>query len=201
MVSSVTIAERGGEIDTLGRDVLLIAVLSIEVESVFDGPEAAGFVMACGGILDVVKIELVFTGDCDGCVGVGASTLESLITVVVSVFPPQSALTRLASKLLTIDSSRTDSTFCSVMNSASVASDIILSSSMLIVNRTSIVACVGHLLGGHQRRPLPQGSQLLNSRELFDTTRNFPARSAATRSRLAGLTSVPLTPVASSAIR
>jgi len=45
---------------------------------------------------------------------------------------------------------------------------------MLIVNRTSIVACMGHLLGGHQRRPLPQGSQLLlNSRGLCDTTDNF----------------------------
>jgi hypothetical protein len=36
------------------------------------------------------------------------------------------------------------------------------------------VACMGHLLGGHQRRPVPHRSQLLlNSKPVRDTTENF----------------------------
>ena len=34
----------------------------------------------------VVKVELVFTGGCDGYVGVGAGALESLVTVAMSAF-------------------------------------------------------------------------------------------------------------------
>jgi hypothetical protein len=86
VVSSITIAERCGEIDALGRNVLLIAVLPVEAENIFDGPELAGFVVVSGGIFDVVKVEFVFTGGCDGCAGVGAGALESLITIAVSVF-------------------------------------------------------------------------------------------------------------------
>ena len=59
----------------------MIAVLPVEVENVFDGPEVAGFVVVSGGIFDVVKVEFVFTGGCNGCGGVGTGTLESLITV------------------------------------------------------------------------------------------------------------------------
>jgi hypothetical protein len=33
-----------------------------------------------------VKVELVFTGGCDGYVGVGAGALESLVTVAMSAF-------------------------------------------------------------------------------------------------------------------
>jgi ABC-type glycerol-3-phosphate transport system permease component len=40
---------------------------------------------------------------------------------------------------------QTDSMFYSVMNSASVASGIVLLSLMLSSNRKSIVACIGHL--------------------------------------------------------
>jgi len=55
-------------------------------------------------------------------------------------------LVELASRLSTIDSSRIDSMFCSVTNSARVASGTFLSSSILIVNRTSIVVCMGCLV-------------------------------------------------------
>ena len=48
--------------------------------------KVAGFVVVSSGIFDVVKVELVFTGGCDGCASVGASSLESLITVAMSVF-------------------------------------------------------------------------------------------------------------------
>jgi hypothetical protein len=80
VVSSLTIAERCGEIDAFAGDVLLIAVFPIETEDIFDGPEVAGFVVVSGGIFDVVKVKFVFTGGCDGCAGVGTDTLESLIT-------------------------------------------------------------------------------------------------------------------------
>nr|AAA98486.1 ORF2 [Halobacterium salinarum] len=53
VVSSITVAERGGEIDALGRNVLLIAVLPVEAENIFDGAEVAGFVVVSGGIFDV----------------------------------------------------------------------------------------------------------------------------------------------------
>ena len=86
VVSSLTIAERGSEIDTLGCDVLLIAVLPVEVENVFDGLEVAGFVVVSGGIFDVVKIEFVVTGGCDSCAGVSAGSLEALVTVAMCVF-------------------------------------------------------------------------------------------------------------------
>ena len=86
MVSSITIAERGGEIDAFGGDILLIAVLPVEAENIFDGPEVAGFVVVSGGIFDVVEVEVVFTGGCDGCAGVGTSSLEALFTVASSVF-------------------------------------------------------------------------------------------------------------------
>jgi hypothetical protein len=86
VVSGVTIAERGGQIDAFDGDVLLIAVLPVEVEDVFDGPEVAGFVVDSGSIFDVVKVEYVFTGGCDGCAGIGTGSLEPLLTVAVSVF-------------------------------------------------------------------------------------------------------------------
>jgi hypothetical protein len=69
MINSVTIAERGGEIGAFCRNVLLIAVLSVEAENIFD----------------VMKLEFVFTGGCDGCAGVGAGALEALITIAVNV--------------------------------------------------------------------------------------------------------------------
>jgi hypothetical protein len=42
--------------------------------------------VASGGIFDVVKVEFVFTGGCDGCAGVGTGALESLFTIAVGVF-------------------------------------------------------------------------------------------------------------------
>jgi len=86
VVSGVTVAERGGKIDALGRYILLIAVLAVEAENIFDGPEVAGFVVVSSGIFDVVEVELVFTGGCDGGSGVGAGALEALISIAVSVF-------------------------------------------------------------------------------------------------------------------
>jgi hypothetical protein len=81
VISSLTIAERGSEIDPCGCDVLLIAVLSVEAENIFDGPKVAGFVVVGSGILNVVEAELVLTGGCDSCVGIGAAPLEALLTV------------------------------------------------------------------------------------------------------------------------
>jgi len=86
VIGSVSIAERGSEIDAFGGDVLLIAVLPVEVENVFDGPEVAGFVWGSGCIFDVVERELVFSGSCDSCAGVGAGALEALVTVAMCVF-------------------------------------------------------------------------------------------------------------------
>jgi len=85
VIGSVSIAERGSEIDAFGGDVLLIAVLPVEVENVFDGPEVAGFVWGSGCIFDVVE-RLVFSGSCDSCAGVGAGALEALVTVAMCVF-------------------------------------------------------------------------------------------------------------------
>ena len=97
-------------------NILLIAVLPIEVENVFDGPEIAGFIVVSGGIFDVVKIELLFTSSCDSGAGIGAGSLVALVTVFPwACFSPQSASTRAASRLSTIDSNSTDSIFCSVM--------------------------------------------------------------------------------------
>jgi len=64
----------------------MIAVLPVEVENVFDGPEVAGFVWGSGCIFDVVERELVFSGSCDSCAGVGAGALEALVTVAMCVF-------------------------------------------------------------------------------------------------------------------
>jgi len=86
VIGSVTIAERGSEIDAFGGDVLLIAVLSVEAKNVFDGAEIAGFVVISGCIFDVVERELVFPGGCDSCAGIGAGALEALVTVAVGVF-------------------------------------------------------------------------------------------------------------------
>lgn len=143
MVSSITTAERGGEIDALGGNVLLIAVLLVEDVLSFDGSEVAGFVVVNGGIFDVMKVEFVFIGGCDGCAGVVPDRWKRRSPLPAACFLPQSASTRVASRLSTIDSSSTDSTFCSVMNSASVTNGTVLSPSMLIMNCTSIVACIG----------------------------------------------------------
>ncbi len=77
MVSSLTIAERSSEVNALGGDILLIAVLPVAAEDIFDGPKVAGLVVVSGGIFDVVKIEFVFTGGCDGRAGVGTGALEA----------------------------------------------------------------------------------------------------------------------------
>jgi len=74
-------------------------VLPVEVENVFDGPEVAGFVWGSGCIFDVVERELVFSGSCDSCAGVGAGALEALVTAAMCVFSPQSASTLAASRL------------------------------------------------------------------------------------------------------
>jgi len=56
VVSSVTIAERSSEVNALCGDILLIAVLPVEAESIFDGSKVTGFVVVSGGIFDVVKL-------------------------------------------------------------------------------------------------------------------------------------------------
>src|SRR5699024_647466 len=86
VIGGISIAERGSEIDALGRDILLIAILPVEVDDVFDGPKIARFVVVSGCIFDVVEVELVLAGGCNGCAGVGAAALEPLITVAVGVF-------------------------------------------------------------------------------------------------------------------
>src|SRR5699024_9958431 len=149
--------------------VRAVFVLAVTLRSV---AMIARFVVVSGCIFDVVEVELVFAGGCNGCAGVGAAALEALVTVAVGVFSPQSAPTRAASKLSTSSSRSTDSTFWSVTNSASTASGMVLSSSILSSNRTLISACMGWSRFGHQRQPLPEGSQLLpKSRPLCDTTK------------------------------
>jgi len=145
VIGSVSIAERGSEIDAFGGDVLLIAVLPVEVENVFDGPEVAGFVWGSGCIFDVVERELVFSGSCDSCAGVGAGALEALVTVAMCVFLTTERLDAGGVEGSTSDSRRTASRFWSVTASASVASGSVLSSPILSSNRTSIVACMGYL--------------------------------------------------------
>ena len=86
MVNCLTIAERSGEVGTLGSDILFIAVLPVEAVLDFDGSEVAGFVVVSGSISDVVQGEFVFTGDCDSGAGIGASSLVALVTVAVGVF-------------------------------------------------------------------------------------------------------------------
>ena len=147
MHGGVTVAERGSETDALGCDVLLIAVLPVEVDDVFDGPEVAGFVVVSGGIFDVVESELVAPAVVTAVRVSVPARWKRWSPLPWACFSPQSASTRVASRLSTIDSTKTASKFCSVTNSASVASGIVLSSSMLIVNRTWIVACMGHLSG------------------------------------------------------
>src|SRR5699024_458511 len=39
VIGGISIAERGSEIDALGGDILLIAILTVEVDDVFDGPK------------------------------------------------------------------------------------------------------------------------------------------------------------------
>jgi hypothetical protein len=81
VIGSVAIAERCSEIDALCGDGLLIAVLPVEGEEVFDAPNVGGFVQVSRGIFDVVQLELVSTSGGDGCACVGAGSLKALITV------------------------------------------------------------------------------------------------------------------------
>jgi len=75
-----------------------MAVLPVEVENVFDGPEVTGFVWGSGCIFDVVeRRELVFSGSCDNCAGVGAGALERWSPLPCACFSPQSASTLAAS--------------------------------------------------------------------------------------------------------
>jgi len=131
VIGSVSIAERGSGIDAFGGDVLLIAVLPVEVENVFDGPEVAGFVWGSGCIFDVVERELVFSGSCDSCAGVGAGALEALVTVAMCVFLTTERLDAGGVEALDQRFRRTASRFWSVTASASVASGSVLSSSIL----------------------------------------------------------------------
>ena len=66
--------------------------MPVEAENIFDGPEVAGFVVVSGGIFDVVKVEFVLTGGCDGRAGVGTSALEATVTVASGVFLPTERL-------------------------------------------------------------------------------------------------------------
>jgi len=121
--------------------------------------------------------KLVFTSGCDGCAGIGASALEALVTVAVSVFLATERLdgSRVealdgAARLSTSSSRRTDSIFWSVTNSASVASGIVLSSSILSSNRTSIVACMVPL------RWIPVGDLVLTGASFYWTLEDFATR-------------------------
>jgi hypothetical protein len=52
VIGGISIAEGGSEINALGRDILLIAILPVEVDDVFDGPKIACFVVVSGCIFD-----------------------------------------------------------------------------------------------------------------------------------------------------
>ena len=171
VISSITVAERGGEIDTSGCNVLLIAVLPVEAENIFDGPEVTGFIVVSSSILNIVEAELVVPCGCDGCAGIGTAALEALFTVAVCVFLTTECLD--AGCVEALDKAFEEYRF-----------DVLVSNELgkcgqryrfvvvdLTVDRTSIVACMGHFRSGYQRRPFPQGRQLLlNSRGLCDTT-------------------------------
>jgi hypothetical protein len=86
VVCRITKAERSGGVDTLGSNILLIAVLPVEVENVFQGQEVAGFVSASACIFDVICGEFVFARSCDSGVSDNDGTVVALITVAVSVF-------------------------------------------------------------------------------------------------------------------
>jgi len=93
-----------------------------------------------------VERELVFSGSCDSCAGVGAGALEALVTVAMCVFSPQSASTLAASRL----DQRFEKDCFEVLVSDGLGkrgerSGFVLSSSILSSNRTSIVACMGYL--------------------------------------------------------
>ena len=44
------------------------------------------FVVVSGGVFDVMKVELVLTGSCDGYSSICAGSLEASVTVAASVF-------------------------------------------------------------------------------------------------------------------
>lgn len=67
----------------------------------------------------------MLTGGRDGSAGIGPSTLLAVVSVVVSVFLPQSASTRAALRLSMSASSSTDSMISSVTNSARAAIGIV----------------------------------------------------------------------------
>jgi len=73
VISSITVAGRGSEINTSGCGVLLIAVLPVEAEHIFDGPEVTGFIVVSSSILDVMEAELVITSGCNSCARIGAT--------------------------------------------------------------------------------------------------------------------------------
>ena len=86
MISSVTVAEVGGEIDTLCRDVLLVLFLPVEGDYVFDGSEVGVFVWTSGSIFDIVEREVVLASRCDCRAGFGATALIASVTVAAGVF-------------------------------------------------------------------------------------------------------------------
>jgi len=60
--------------------------LPVESDYIFDGPGVSGFVVVSGGIFDIVESEFVLASGCNGCTGISASPLKSLISVAVCVF-------------------------------------------------------------------------------------------------------------------
>ena len=125
VVCGIVIAEWGSGMGIFDGDILLTAVLTVEVKNVFDGLEVAGFILISGGIFDVVEDRFVFTGGCNSGSGISVGSLVAVVSAAVSVFFLQSGSMRAASKRSRSVLSSTDSMFCSVTNWASAASGII----------------------------------------------------------------------------
>ena len=86
VVCGIGIAEWGSGMGIFDGDILLTAVLTVEVKYVFDGLEVAGFILISGGIFDVVEGRFVFTGGCNGGSGISGGSLVAVVSAATSIF-------------------------------------------------------------------------------------------------------------------
>ena len=93
MSGCVAIGEIRCKIDCARREILLISLLPVEIDELFNGAEVCAFVITSSSVFGVSQRKLVLAGGGNRRTSLCCRTLEAVVTDAVWVFSPQYAST------------------------------------------------------------------------------------------------------------
>ena len=86
MSGCVAVGEIRCKIDCARSDILLISLLAVEIDELFNGTEVFAFVITSSGVFDVPQRKLVLAGGGNRRASLYYRALEAVVTVAVYVF-------------------------------------------------------------------------------------------------------------------